>query len=110
MDGIENARIKNICVGYEYGSLTVSISTEGDCWLQSFGDFSLGSQFRWTEHVNWSAWFICSVFDTVGVHTLEDLIDEPIRIRREEGRIVAIGHFLKDVWFCPREVIDFMEI
>lgn len=110
MDGIENAMIKDVYVGYRRGCLTMTILTVGNGWLSSFGNTSLGSKFRWTEEINWAAWFICSVLDTVDVNSVEDLIKKPIRIKIKDGCIVAIGHFFKDVWFCPEEEIKSIEI
>lgn len=110
MDCIENAIIKNVYVGYRRGCLTMSILMERDGWLSSFGNTSLGSKFRWTEESNWAAWFICSVLDTVGVDSVKGLIKKPIRIKIKDDGIVAIGHFLKDVWFCPEEKIKSIEI
>ncbi len=95
-DGIQNAKIKGTSLGFdEHYSFWVYLSY-GDSSGQGFGGWSLGGEF--TEYV------IRGILTTVIDHgAWEDLKGKPCRAKLEDGKVVAIGHFLEDKWFDPRE-------
>lgn len=53
---------------------------------------------------NWCGEWIVRVLHTVGAERWEDLKGRAVRVMEGwGGEIVAIGHFMNDEWFCPRE-------
>ena len=104
MSKIENARIKNFYIGYEvHGCFTMTIQLECCQWIVNFGDYVLGDLDTWSQGPNLALWFIGTMLKTVGVSNVKELIGKIVRIKSEEGRIVAIGHCLEDRWFNPSE-------
>lgn len=61
---------------------------------QGFGGYRLGGEF--THYV------IMGILEAVGVDSWEQLKGKPVRAKIEDGTIVAIGHFLDDKWFTPK--------
>ena len=93
----ENALIKDADVFIEdHGILTATLLLDFGNSQQGFGGYAL-------DNAN-CAVFIRHVLTTVGVERWSDLDGESIRVRSENGRIIAIGHFILDKWFDPSEV------
>lgn len=97
-DGITNAIIKKTTLGYHDGFGSIKSS-----WLhldyggsgQAFGGYKLGEKF--TDA------YIYGILEALECDSWEDLIGKPIRVKKENGIAVAIGHLLKDQWFNPKE-------
>ena len=68
--------------------LTIGLLFEGDGWGQGSGIFS-GDIEK----------FITNVLHAVGANDWSKLKGSYCRIRREEGRIVAVGHLIEERWF-----------
>lgn len=83
------------------GWLHISFS-DGGC---GFGGYCLGSLASPLSSRNYAASFIIRCCETLGVETWEDLKGKPLRCLHAGigGSIVAIGHFMKDQWFCPSQ-------
>ena len=47
--------------------------------------------------------YLFKIMDVVGVNAWEDLKGKHVRVRSENGLLVAIGHIIKDVWYEPQE-------
>lgn len=70
------------------GPLTIGLMFQGDGWGQGSGIFSGEIEA-----------FITRVLHTVECNDWSKLKGMHCRVRREEGRLVAIGHILKARWF-----------
>lgn len=89
----------------DHGCLTAWIGCDFDDGGCSFGGYVLGKAGGGNlDGKGYAAEFIVRTLKTVGVELWEDLHGKSIRVLHEGlgGGIVAIGHFLKDEWFCPR--------
>ena len=104
----ENAVVKSVSISNgDHGCLTAWLFIEfhgGGC---GFGGFKLGQADgdNLAKHgPNYCAEFIVRCLNTLGKDKWEDLPNTPLRCVHEGlgGGIIAIGHFLKDEWFCPR--------
>lgn len=105
---ILNAKIKYTTLGFEdHGILT--------CWLhldytensgQGFGGYGLDNYSETAKkripHVNCGL-FIQRVLEVVGVDEWEKLKGQYVRVRIENGLVVAIGNILQEDWFYPKE-------
>lgn len=74
---------------------------------QGFGGYMLSplsdkDHFRTTDKVkaNTATWIV-RILETIGVPKWEQLPGKAVRVKISDGRIIAIGHFVKDNWFCP---------
>lgn len=78
---------------------------------QGFGGYSLYLPKSYKHHrmLSHAGHFIWRCMEIGGVRRWQDLPGKTIRVRQrtEGGLIDAIGHIVKDDWFCPR--IDFAE-
>lgn len=92
-----NARILRTMLGTENrGVLSISVVLEFGIGQQSFGDYALG----WGERMLvWTR----EMLAVGAVSKWEDLPGQHVRVRRDEGMIVGLGHITKDIWFIPAE-------
>lgn len=95
---IQNAKITGTSLGFDHHySFWVYLDYGGSG--QGFGGFALGGEF--TDYV------LRGVLTTVLEEgTWEDLKGKPCRVKIEDGTIVAIGHYLEDKWFNPKEFFN----
>lgn len=101
---VVNAKIRRTDLGFHdgYGSLRNSwLHLEYGGAGQGFGGFVLGGPYT-------DAW-VYGILDALECESWEKLPGQLIRVRREKGLAVAIGHPLKDRWFTPKEVFAKME-
>src|ERR1041385_4423968 len=95
---IYNAVIERTSLGREdYGILSSMIHLELDGGGVGFGGYCL----KGTAAADW----LEQVLDTLEVDAWEKLPGQRIRIDCEGwgGRCLAIGHFMKEKWFNPKE-------
>lgn len=110
---IENAIIESAKLGFEYDNrfLCLTLWLKSQCHCGSFGGVNLGSRFQKKFNPNagdYAFWWIKRVFDIADVKSLDELKGKAIRIEIDENHsISAIGHIIKDDWFCPKK--DFEE-
>ena len=82
-----------------------------DAWLtldyggsgQGFGGYALYLPKSFSHHSlkSVAGHFIFRVMEVAGVTKWEDLKGRTIRVRAEHCGVKAIGHIVKDDWFCP---------
>lgn len=96
-------------------SATITTGERGflDAWLQldyggsgqGFGGYVLYLPKSFSHHKleSVAGHFIYRVMEIAGVTKWEDLKGKTIRVRGTYSGIQAIGHIVKDDWFCPSE-------
>jgi hypothetical protein len=102
---IKNAIIKNVRItNEEFGCLTIWVDLCYGLGNQSFGGYSLFSNnSTFGQSKNYTGHFINRLFTIAGVNSFDQLQKKPIRAMIEDEKIIAIGHFLLDFWFNPKE-------
>lgn len=103
MESVSNAIITSSSVEIEdHGILTCIIGLKGNGWGASFGGYALKTDSNIASE-DFTGFFIRRLLETVGGFALNGLKDKPCRIKLEDGTVVAIGHFIEDKWFNPKE-------
>lgn len=84
-----------------------------DCWLrldyggcgQGFGGYVLYLPKSFQNHKlnSVAGHFIFRVMEVAGVTRWQDLKGRTIRVKAEHSKVHAIGHIVKEDWFCPSE-------
>ena len=92
---IKNAKITGTSLGNDDRGPSFWVFVDYDAGGQGFGGYKLGGKF--TDYV------IMGILNAVGVDKWEDLKGKPIRVKGDNSKIQAIGHYLKDQWFDPSE-------
>ena len=101
-NGVCNGRIKSAFLGFEgHGILTSTLRIEGEHWGQSFGSFCTGASISRepTSVLGWE--IIRRILLTLEVDEWSRLPGTDLRLKREGGAIVSIGHIFKNKWFNP---------
>lgn len=77
---------------------------------QSFGGYALYLPKSFTHHELQSVagHFLFRVMEVAGVEEWSKLKGKTIRARASHREVEAIGHIVKDDWFCPRD--DFADL
>jgi hypothetical protein len=78
---------------------------------QGFGGYMLYGPKGWAANKqpgNFAGHFIWRVLEVAGVEDWEKLKGRTVRARIENGLVAALGHIVKDDWFCPKD--EFKEI
>lgn len=111
----KNAIIRSVSLGYEdHGILTAFVHLDYGGSGQSFGGYCLdrpmpkgaeGGKRRPRDPSDACGFFIARTLDVVGVDSWEKLEGQSVRVRcdGEFGAILALGNFLEDRWFYPRD-------
>ena len=86
-----------------------------DCWLylnyggmsQGFGGYALYLPKSFSHHniLSIAGHHIHRCMEIAEVGKFHELKGKTIRVRVENGMIAAIGHIVKDDWYCPK--VDF---
>ena len=96
----------------EPGYLTVWLQLDYDGGTQAFGGWALYLPPSWKYHKveGTAGHFIFRCMEIAGVSSWDDMPGKTLRVRKESelGKIVAIGHIVKDDWFDPQN--DFAEL
>lgn len=50
--------------------------------------------------------YIIAVLDIADCNTLDELKGQPIRVDCSINKVYGIGHFLKDRWFYPEDLVS----
>ena len=111
-DEVRNAVIERVILsGEDRGLLTVWLSLDYGGSGQSFGGYALYLPKNFTHHkiTSPAGHFIWRVMEIAGALNWDDLVGRTIRVRGDGGGIDAIGHIVKDDWFCPRDDFENLE-
>lgn len=103
---IKNAVIESVSLGFsDRGFL--------DCWLtlnyggsgQGFGGYTLYLPKSWDHHKidSPAGHFLFRCMEISGVEKWENMKGRTIRVKATHCGIKAIGHIVKDDWFCPSD-------
>jgi len=95
----------------DHGLLSGWLSLDYGGAGQNFGGYSLYLPKGFKHHnllgPNYAGHFIYRVMQIADVTEWGQLKGKTIRARAEHNRVHAIGHIIKEDWFCPAE--DFAE-
>ena len=89
-----NGTISSMYLGIEsHGILTFMIQIDGDGDSQGYGGYSCG-------HGDFLATAIRALLDAFEIKEWEGLKGKNVRVRRDSsyGKIIGIGHIVKDKW------------
>ena len=101
---IESATITNSDHGLLSAWLWLDYGDGGGC--QGFGGRALYLPKSFTHHqVNsgYAGHFIWRVMEIAGVSGWSELAGKTIRVKATSSKVRAIGHIVKDDWFCPED-------
>jgi hypothetical protein len=109
---IKNAVIESASLNMNDGFLTVWLTLDYGGTGQGFGGYTLYLPKDWRHHnpagPNCAGHFIARVLEIADVREWDRLQHRTIRVRTCDGLIEAIGHIVKDDWFCAHEDFDKM--
>ena len=104
---ILNAVIDGTMLGIEdHGLMTAYVYLKGDGWGVGFGGYVLDAwDGKKRTQTPLTGMFVSRVLEVVGADKWEDLKGKPVRVESEGlgGGCVRIGHYVKDLWFNPKE-------
>lgn len=95
MSEIQNAKITGTELGITDRGPSFWVSVDYGGSGQGFGGYRLGGTF--TDYV------IFGILKAVGVDSWEKLKGTPVRVKGSHDGIEAIGHYLEDKWFNPKD-------
>lgn len=104
-----NAVIKSAHLEDDRGQLLFRLELDYGGRLQAFGSYSVYVCKSYENHskMTEAGHFIWRCMEIAGVSDWSRLPGQAIRVKRLNGLVHAIGHIVKDDWFCPKE--DFAE-
>lgn len=105
-DGIYNAIIEKVSIDdADRGLLTAWLYLDYGGSGQGFGGYSLYLPKSFDHHkmLSHAGHFIWRCMEIGGVNKWHDLRGKTIRVRIDNGLAKAIGHIVKDDWFCPAD-------
>lgn len=110
---ILNGKIISTKLGEEYGCLTANLIIEGDGWGCGLGGYCLDHWFaKPGEHHSSDGYgAIIELMKTLEVDSWESLKGQYVRVEIEGwgGKILRIGHLMKDKWFSFAEYFNQMK-
>jgi hypothetical protein len=105
-DGIHNAIIDSANLSTaDYDTLVGWVHLDYGGMSQGFGGLALYLPRSFKHHKidSGAGHWIYRVMEIAGVTDWSKLKGKTVRARIENGLVAAIGHIVKDDWFCPRE-------
>ena len=106
---IRNARIESVRFGKEdHGIMTCYLMLDYGGSGQGFG----GDAFdKWDETAGrrvgaaYGMEWMMRLFSALEVETLDQLVGMPVRVETEHVKAHRIGHYIKDKWFTPSDIL-----
>ena len=94
----------------DYGVLSAWITLDDGDSCQSFGGYRLYLPKLCKHHTRLSCagHFIWRVMEVAGVGKWSSLKGKTVRVKADHCSVHAIGHIIKEDWFCPAE--DFKDV
>lgn len=110
---IRNAIIESVTLDMgDRGLLTAYLHLDyGNGGHQGFGGFVLYLPKGFSHHQKDSGFaghFIFRCMQIAGVESWDKLKGKTVRVKATQGRVEAIGHIVKEDWFCPE--IEFKKV
>jgi len=106
MSEIKNAVIESVrLTNDDHGCLSAWLMLDYGGSGQGFGGYALYLPKSFNHHKLQSVagHFVWRCMEVAGVSEWSKLPGKTIRVRGDRGGIEAIGHIVKDDWFCPRD-------
>lgn len=103
---IRNAIINNATLEIDdHGVLTVWLYLNYGGSGQGFGGYALYLPDGFKHHNIWgvAGHFIYRILQIADVKNWDQLQGKTIRVKQDDRSVYAIGHIVKDDWFCPKE-------
>ena len=106
MSEIKNAIISDVALtNSDHGCLSAWLYLDYGGSSQGFGGYALygGAQHWKKPDIQYAGHFIWRCLEIGEVTEWSKLPGKTVRARIDNGLIEAIGHIVKNDWFCPRE-------
>lgn len=109
---IRNAIIRKARITRDdHGVLTAWLDLDYGGMCQGFGGYVLYLPEGCKFHSVWgtAGHFIYRVLQIADVEKWDQLPGKTIRVKQDHCSVYAIGHIVKDDWFCPKEDFEGVE-
>ncbi len=103
---IKNAIIKKATITNDYhGILSAWLTLDYGNSGQGFGGYALYLPTSFSHHqkLSTAGHFIWRCMEVAGVSEWGQLVGKTIRVKASHCNVDAIGHIVKDDWFCPAD-------
>jgi len=105
MNEIKNAIIESVSLTIEdHGLLTAWVHLDYGGSVQGFGGYALylPKDFKHGKiNSGFAGHFIFRCLEISGAYEWKEITGKTVRVEIENGIVSAIGHIVKNDWFCP---------